>query len=165
MPALAHDEVGAFLAEPRHLVRIGTVDEDGAPLVVPAWFIVLDGTFLVTPRERSAWLAHLRRDGRVCLTVDEGDSPYRKVILRGAVRIVNDVGSDDQWRDVYRAITLRYVPEEWANAYLSDTHDEPRALLGLDVAHAEITTWRMPGQPGEDPLAVWAPRYYHRGDG
>jgi nitroimidazol reductase NimA-like FMN-containing flavoprotein (pyridoxamine 5'-phosphate oxidase superfamily) len=163
MPKLTDAEVDAFLQEPGHLVRIGVVDDEGAPLVVPTWFIVRDGTFCVTPRERSAWFAHLRREPRICFTVDEAASPYRKVVLRGTVRVVHDVGEDDAWRDLYRDITMRYVPEEWGEAYLADTHDEPRALLGLDLAAAATTTWRMPAQPGEDPLDVWAPRYYHGG--
>ena len=156
------DEVQRFLDEPRHLVRIGTVDPSGAPHVVPTWFIVRDGSFLVTPRERSAWFGHLRADPRVCFTVDEERSPQRKVVLRGRVQVVHDLGEDDAWRDVYRAITLRYVPEEWGDAYLKDTWDEPRALLGLRLDDAETMTWRMPHRPGEGPLAVWAPRYYHR---
>jgi nitroimidazol reductase NimA-like FMN-containing flavoprotein (pyridoxamine 5'-phosphate oxidase superfamily) len=162
VPGLTPDETAAFLDEPGHLVRIGTVDPDGMPLVVPTWFIVRDGTFLVTPRERSAWLGHLRAEPRVCFTVDEEDPPYRKVVLRGRVQVLHDVGHDDAWRDLYRDITLRYVPAEWGAAYLDDTHDEPRALLGLPLAEAHLTTWRMPSEPGEDPLLVWAPRYYHR---
>lgn len=78
------------------------------------------------------------------------------------MRTVFPLGQDDAWRDVYRRITMRYVPPEWGEAYLADTHDEPRALLGLPLSEAEVTTWRMPALPGEDPLAVWAPRYYHR---
>lgn len=155
-------EVDAFLEEPGHLVRIGTVEPDGAPLVVPAWFIVEDGVFMVTPRERSRWLANIAAEPRACFTVDESVGPYRKVVLRGSVRPVFPLGHDDDWRDVYRRITMRYVPAEWGEAYLADTHDEPRALLGLPISEATVTTWRMPARPGEDPLAVWAPRYYHR---
>ena len=156
-------EVRAFLDEPGHLVRIGTVDPDGSPLVVPTWFIVENGVFLVTPRERSSWLANLTADPRVCFTVDESVGPYRKVVLRGSVRTIFPLGQDDQWRDVYRRITMRYVPLEWGDAYLADTHDEPRALLGLTIAEADrVNTWRMPARAGENPLAVWAPRYYHR---
>ena len=162
MPGMTSEEVAAFLDEPGHLVRIGTTDDSGMPLVVPTWFTVEDGVFLVTPRERSAWFSYLRRDPRVCFTVDEVASPYRKVVLRGRVSVVHDLGHDDEWRDVYRRITLRYTPEEWADAYLQDTWDEPRALLGLALADAEQTTWRMPAREGEHPLAVWAPRYYHR---
>ena len=159
---MTDQEVDAFLDEPGHLVRIGTVEPDGAPLVVPAWFIVEDGVFMVTPRERSSWFANLRADPRVCFTVDESVGPYRKVVLRGSVRPLFPLGLDDDWRDVYRRITMRYVPPEWGEAYLADTRDEPRALLGLTVSEAMVTTWRMPARPGEDPLAVWAPRYYHR---
>ena len=159
---MTDQEVDAFLDEPGHLVRIGTVEPDGAPLVVPAWFIVEDGVFMVTPRERSSWYANLRADPRVCFTVDESAGPYRKVVLRGSVRALFPLGHDDEWRDVYRRITMRYVPPEWGEAYLADTRDEPRALLGLTVSEATVTTWRMPARPGEDPLAVWAPRYYHR---
>jgi nitroimidazol reductase NimA-like FMN-containing flavoprotein (pyridoxamine 5'-phosphate oxidase superfamily) len=155
------DEVAQFLDEPGHLVRIATVDGDGAPMVVPAWFIHRDAQLLVTPRERSAWRAHLRDEPRVCFLIDEEQSPYRKVVVRGSVDVVHDVGRDDEWRDIYRAITLRYVPEAWGDAYLQDTHDEPRALISLDMNKARVTTWRMP-MTGENPLAVWAPRYYHR---
>jgi nitroimidazol reductase NimA-like FMN-containing flavoprotein (pyridoxamine 5'-phosphate oxidase superfamily) len=162
MPGLTPDEADAFLREPGHLVRIGTVDDAGVPLVVPIWFILRDGALLVTPRERSAWLAHLRRDPRVCMTIDESGPPNRKVVARGTARFVFDLGHDDEWRGIYRDIALRYVPESWADAYLADTHDEPRALVALDLADAEVTTWRMPSRPGESPLAVWAPKYYHR---
>jgi hypothetical protein len=31
------EEIDEFLAEPRHLLRIGVVDETGMPLVVPIW--------------------------------------------------------------------------------------------------------------------------------
>ena len=156
---MTRDEVDAYLAEPGRLVRIGTVGEDGL-LVVPAWFIVEDGVFYVTPRDRSAWLANVRRDPRVCFTVD-GDG--RQVVIRGTVRVVHDVGTDDAWRDRYRRITMRYVPEEWGDAYLKDTWEEPRALLALPLADARITTWRFPLREGEDWLDVWAPRYYHDG--
>lgn len=162
MPGLSDDEVEQFLSEPGHLVRIGTVDRHGSPLVVPTWFILEDGVFLVTPRERSAWFVNLQHNPQVCFTVDESTSPFRKVVLRGAVRTVHPLGADDVWRDTYRRITMRYVPVDWGEAYLADTHDEPRALLGLSLARAERTTWRMPARPGEDPLAVWATRYYHR---
>lgn len=156
------EEVDAFLQEPGHLVRIGTVDPDGSPLVVPTWFIVEEGVFMVTPRERSSWFANLVARPQVCFTVDESVGPYRKVVIRGLVRTLFPLGQDDAWRDLYRRITLRYVPAEWGDAYLADTRDEPRALLGLPLSEATLSSWRMPARTGEDPLAVWAPRYYHR---
>ena len=160
MPAMTKSEVTDYLAARGRLVRIGTVDPTGVPLVVPAWFIVEGGVFLVTPRERSNWFANLQHSAHVCFTVD-GDGC--QVVVRGAVRVVHGLGKDDAWRDIYRRITLRYLPEAAAAAYLNDTWSEPRALLGLPLAEADVTTWRFPSRPGEDPLDVWAPRYYHDG--
>ena len=160
MPKMTPDEVVEYLEAPGRLVRIGTVGADGVPLVVPTWFAFEDGTILVTPRERSSWFANLQRSPAVCFTVD-GDGC--QVIVRGSVRVVHPVGRDDEWRDVYRRITLRYLPEAAGDAYLRDTWDEPRALLGLALADADVTTWRFPMRPGEDWLDVWAPSYYHEG--
>ena len=160
MPKMTATEITTYLEAPGRLVRIGTVDADGLPLVVPTWFVHDDGEILVTPRERSSWLANLQRQPKVCFTVD-GDGC--QVIVRGEVRVVHPLGRDDEWRDIYRRITLRYLPTAAADAYLQDTWDEPRALLGLRLATAKVTTWRFPMREGEDWLDVWAPRYYHEG--
>lgn len=153
-------EVQQFLDEPGHLLRIATVDADGMPLVVPIWFERDDNRLLFTPRGRSAWLAHLRSNPKACCTIDESTGSLRKVVARGVVDIVHDLGKDDAWRDTYRSITMRYVPETFGDAYLTDTHDEPRALLAMDLSVAEVRNWRMPG-PDEDRLAVWSKKYYH----
>lgn len=160
MPTLTRDEVISFLSEPGHLVRLATVDEAGAPRVVPIWFVFEEQRIWMTPRERSAWWGDLQRDPRAALVVDDEAPPYRKVIARGSIEIVHRPGEDDAWRDRYRRIACRYVPEAGADAYLTATHDEPRALVALDVDPSTVTTWRMPVE-GEDPTGIWAPRYYH----
>ena len=161
VPTLTPDEVVAFLTEPNHLLRLATVDEHGAPRVVPIWFAYELDRIWFTPRERSAWWADLQRDPRAALTIDEEPTPYRKVVVRGEVHVEHPPGEDDAWRDRYRRIACRYVPEEGADAYLSATHDEPRALLSIACDPTTVTTWRMP-LPGEDPTGIWAGRYYHR---
>ena len=158
MPTLSNEEVLAFLQEPGHLVRIATVDEHGQAHNTPVWFVMDQGKVLVTPRERSAWWAHLQRDPRACMVIDEEALPYRKVTLRGPVEVLYGVGHDDEWRDTYRRIAERYIPPAAADRYLTDTWDEPRALVAMTLVGA--TTWRMPlaGEPAE---SRWAPRYYH----
>ena len=87
----------------------------------------------------------------------------RKLTARGIAELVHDLGADDDWRDLYRSIACRYTPERFADAYLADTIDEPRALYRLLLADAEVATWRMPiVDRGENPLAVWSTQYYHR---
>jgi PPOX class probable F420-dependent enzyme len=160
MPTLSNDETRAFLDEPGHLLRLATTDEDGFPRVVPIWFIRVDDEIQFTPRGPSVFLANMRRDPRVALTIDEDPLPYRKVTVQGAARIVHDVGNDDVWRDLYRAIATRYIPEEAAEAYISDTIDQPRALIAVPIGgDSRTTTWRMPVE-NEDGTGIWARRYY-----
>ena len=163
MPGLTSDELHAFLAEPGHLLRLGTFGTDGTPRVVPIWFVHRDGAIWFTPRARSAWLDDLRANPAVCATIDESTHPMRKMVARGRAELIYDLGHDNAWRDLYRAIACRYTPERFADAYLADTIDEQRALYRLVLGDSEVSTWRMPiVERGENPLAVWSKQYYHR---
>jgi PPOX class probable F420-dependent enzyme len=161
MPRLTDDELTAFLAERGHLLRIATVDADGMPLVVPIWFIAEEGRIWFTPRERSACWGHLQRDPRTCVVIDEEAPPWRKLLVRGTARVDHQPGDDDAWRDRYRRIAERYVSPQGADAYITRTINERRALLSIAVEGdgVESSTWRMP-VAGESARGVWAERYY-----
>jgi PPOX class probable F420-dependent enzyme len=160
VPTMSQAEVDAFLDEPGHLLRLATIDDDGFPRLVPIWFIRQAGEILFTPRGPSVFLANIRRESRVALSIDEEALPYRKVTVQGTARVVHDVGADDEWRDLYRTIAKRYVPAEAADAYVDDTIDQPRALIGVPLGGASrSTTWRMP-VGDEDGTGIWHRRYY-----
>ena len=162
MPKLTDNEIEGFLAERGHLARIATVRPDGAPSVVPVWFIYEDGKVLITPRKHSEFLRNLRHDPRVAITVDEDANRYRKVLFEGVARILYEVGEDRKWDDVYRRIACRYIDEASADYYLTETRDQPRALIGVERAKAKVTTWRMPTE--DEPYSgIWARRYYDPG--
>lgn len=162
MPKLSEHEMTGFLGERGHLARIATVGPDGAPAVVPVWFIFERDTILITPRKHSAFLRNIRHEARVAISVDEDAGLYRKVIFEGAANILFEIGEDRKWDDVYRRIACRYVDEESADYYLTETRDQPRALIGLARAKAKVTTWRMPH--ADEPYAgIWASRYYEPG--
>ena len=104
-------------------------------------------------------LANVLRDPRAGLTIDEEALPYRKLTVQGAVEVLYEPGHDDEWRDLYLQIAMRYVPEDGARAYVTGTDDQPRALLGVRLAGAKVSTWRMP--VGEEAgTGIWARRYY-----
>jgi len=162
VPKLRTSERDAFLREPGILMRIATIANDGRPQVTPIWFIFEDDCIYFTPRERSEWFANLKRDGRVALCIDEQPLPYRKVVLEGTAEMVHDLGSDDDWRDRYRRIARRYIPEDQAEEYVASTIDQPRALYRLALATASIRSWRMPTE-GEPQHGIWHSRYYRDG--
>lgn len=163
MPKMTPAEVEAFLDEPGHLVRIATVDDDGFPRCVPTWFIRQGHDIVFTPRSPAAFLANLRRDPRIGLSIDEDPLPYRKVTVQAEARIVHEPGDDDAWRALYRAIAYRYVPQDRADAYVDGTIDQPRALIAVPMTGAaRVSTWRMPSD--EEPgTGIWHRRYYADG--
>ena len=162
MPRLTPRERADFLAEPGVLMRVAVVRADGSPLVTPLWFIFEDDAIYFTPRARSEWYVCLKRDPRVALSIDEQPLPYRKVIIEGAAELVHDLGADSLWRDRYRRIAQRYIPQDAAAAYIHTTVDQPRALFRVPLEHAKVRSWRMPldGEPGD---GIWHQRYYAEG--
>ena len=78
MPKLTQAEIDEVLGR-EGLVRLATTGTDGFPLLVPVAFLYRDRRILLTARARVAWLANIRRDPRVCVCVDEGVYPLRKV--------------------------------------------------------------------------------------
>lgn len=161
MPRLTKDELDSLLSKPGQLARIATVDADAMPRVLPLWFIVKENLLYFTPRSPAIIWKNILRDNKIAICIDEEDSPYRKVTYQARVMVVHQPGEDDIWRDLYRAIASRYTPKEWANAYVDNTDDQPRALcaIDLDAPSTQTVTWRMPIQ-GENPAGIWATRYY-----
>ena len=161
MPALSPTEVESFLAEPNHLARIGTTDDDGMPRVLPLWFIVYDGALCFTPRQPAVIWRNLQRDPRVGISIDEDVAPSRKVVVQGVVDVLHAPGDDAAWQPIYRQIAKRYTRDDWADSYVDGTADQPRALCAvrLDAPSTRLQTWRMP-VADEDPRGIWHPRYY-----
>jgi PPOX class probable F420-dependent enzyme len=162
MPKLTEQELTSFLAERGHLARIATISKDGAPSVVPVWFVFEKNQVLITPRKHSVFYENIRRDPRVAITIDEDTGRYRKVLFEGKVQVLFEPGQDRKWDDIYRRIACRYIDEASADYYLTETKDQPRALIGIKRDNAKVTTWRMPGE--DEPYSgIWASRYYDKG--
>jgi hypothetical protein len=170
MPKLTADEIDRLIARPS-LVRVATVGADGWPMLVPVAYLYIDGEILLTAREKVSWLENIRRDPRVCLTIDENRYPLAKVTIQGEAEIRHEPGEDDLWRDRRLPLDGPTPPaprvvhddgtEEWsyAEAYHAMTHDEPRALVVVNVAASKVTSWRLPTE-GEYVDESWASRYF-----
>ncbi len=170
MPRLTTDEMERLLHR-NGIVHLAVTTDDGSPLVVPLGYVYRDRQILLTARESVSWLGHIRRDPRVCLSIDSPRYPLAKVTVRGVAEIVYEPGQDDQWRDRRVPVPLsdhtgplEVLPdgtEEWdlAEAYRLFTRDEPRAMVAVDLARSTVTSWRLPivGEPASE---VWASRYY-----
>ena len=159
MPKLTAAEQQVLLTESGIVMRIGVIDDTGAPYVTPIWFWYEDGFIYFTPRQKSAWFKSLKRDPRVSLCIDEQALPYRKVLINGNAQLEFDVGKDALWRATYKKMAAKYVGSNGAQKYVSDTIDQPRALFRVQLAEAVVSSWRMP-VADEPQMGIWAKRYF-----
>jgi nitroimidazol reductase NimA-like FMN-containing flavoprotein (pyridoxamine 5'-phosphate oxidase superfamily) len=142
------EEIAEFLAgDP--ICRLGCLDDDGWPYVVPCWFEYSDGGFYIIPRARSAWARYLHRNPRVSLCIDDSTRYNRRVLVRGEAAALEEPNLGGRWVEIARRMSLRYLGE-LGPQYLEPTLVEPRWLLFVRPLH--MTTWQ-----GVD----WASRYKH----
>jgi nitroimidazol reductase NimA-like FMN-containing flavoprotein (pyridoxamine 5'-phosphate oxidase superfamily) len=78
---LTDDELAGLLHDTRTM-RVGTVSPDGAPHVVPLWFVWQAGAIWINNLRRSRRTKDLLAGSRVALCVDVGEEYFE---LRGAV--------------------------------------------------------------------------------
>ena len=105
------DETRDFLSHGTRTAKLATTGPDGAPHVMPVWFI-LDGEEVVfTTGAGSVKGRNLLRDPRAALAVDEEVPPYAFVHIRGRVALSEDL---DELRRFATEIGARYMGAERA---------------------------------------------------
>ncbi len=145
---LSEQEIEEFLAgDP--ICRLGCLDDDGWPYVVPVWYEYSDGGFYIIPRARALWAKYIERDPRVYLCMDVWET-MRKVMFKGKAEIVETPNVGGKWVDICNRMAVRYLGENGPK-YVEPTLPEPRWLLFVKPQE-KMVTWQ-----GVD----WAKRYKH----
>lgn len=131
------------------VARIATLDADGWPYVVPAWFEwdADEGAFWFIARERSAWAKHIVANPKVAVSIDDEAAPYRKVQVQGEAEIIEEPNIGGAWVPIANRMATRYLGEHGPD-YLVPTLDRPRWLIR--VRPIRMQTWQ-----GVD----WAKKY------
>jgi PPOX class probable F420-dependent enzyme len=141
-------DLDAFLGQ-GIVARVATLDENGWPYVVPAWFEwePAEGIFWLVARKKSAWAIHMQNDARVALSIDDEGAPYRKLQLQGRAEIVEEPNVGGAWVEIANRMAVRYLGEHGPD-YLVPTLDKARWLI--KIVPEKVQTWQ-----GVD----WAPKY------
>lgn len=142
---MSREEMEAFLAE-GVVGRLGVLDDEGAPYVVPVWYQFADEGFYVVARERSVWAEYMQHDPRVFLAVDVQEG-LRKVLVKGEAELLETPNIGGKWVEIAREMSFRYLGPHGPD-YLVPTLSEPRWLFF--IRPVSISTWQ-----GVD----WAKRY------
>ena len=146
MARLSNDELVQFLAQPV-ICRLGCLDDDGWPYVVPLWMQYRDDGFYLVPRERSKWARYLKNDTRCSLCMDVFEQ-HRRVIVKGRAVIREEPNVGGAWAPILREMAERYWGERGLR-YWEQTLNEPRWLVFVEPV--DITSWS----------GSWAQRYRH----
>jgi PPOX class probable F420-dependent enzyme len=145
LPAVATELLGLRL-----IAALATIDADGAPHVVPMWFVYDGGSVLIPTSARTRKIRNLRRTPRATLMVERagGGLDVRGAMLAGTVEIVEGAEA----RRLNRSIHLKYVTEEGlvlpeVRGYL-DTDD-----VTIRLRPDRVATWDLTDSPGSRALA------------
>lgn len=146
---LSQDELDAFLSR-GVLCRLAVLNEQGWPYVQPVWFAwdPVERVFWIVARKKSVWAGHMQRDGRVALTIDEEEPPYRKVSVQGQAELIEEPNVGGRWVEIAKSMATRYLGPN-GPAYIEPTLDKPRWLF--KIVPVEMKTWQG---------VAWAKRYH-----
>ncbi len=103
-----------FLMEQVRTAKLATVRKDGRPHVTPVWFDLDGDTLVFTTWHTSVKAVNIRRDGRVCLCVDDEKPPFSYIQIEGNAVLSDDSEALNYWA---RRIGGRYMGEDLAEAY------------------------------------------------
>ena len=128
--AMTVQEREAFLADV-HVAIVSVADDGGrAPLAVPLWYDYRPGgeIGLITARN-SRKTALIRAAGRVTVTVQNGELPYRYASAEGLVTAIEEsVTVEQRWE-----MAKRYLGPDGADGYIESTPGSTEQMVRILV--------------------------------
>lgn len=133
-------ELEEFLRRPL-IARLATVQPDGSPYIVPAWFHWDGRAFYLVVRDKARFLLHLRHEPRVCISIATDTHPYARVMVHGRADLIPP-GTSDLWIELTQLMSMRYVGE-LDPGYAERTLKYPRWVVR--VVPEKVSSWRGGG--------------------
>ena len=140
--ALTAAELDLFLRQP-YLARLATVQEDGAPYIVPVWHDYDGHVLYVVARKKSQYVQHILRESRVAISIVDG----AQVLITGRAEVVEGPVTQGKWVDIASRMAEKYGGAGGIT-YLNGTLDRPRYLIVISID--KVVSWTGEG---------WHPRY------
>ncbi len=104
----------AFLSKGTRTAKLAVSRKNGAPHVVPIWFVLDGDDVIFTTSEKTVKGKAILRDPRVALCVDDDDPPFAFVSIEGTVTISRDPDDLLAWAT---KLGGRYMGEDQAEQF------------------------------------------------
>ena len=108
------DEIKNFILQGTFTGKLGTINKDGTPHVVPIWYTVDgEGNIIFNTGDKSVKAKNIRRVNRVRLCVDDQTPLFSFVIIDGIAEIISDEPSEVyKWAKIIAARYMGYNKSE-----------------------------------------------------
>jgi len=100
---------GLFKPETKAYLFLATTMPDGSPQVTPVWFSVDETHILINTAKGRVKDRNMRERPKVALVIQDPDTPYRYLQIRGRVDEVTEEGGDEH----IDALSLKYDGKPW----------------------------------------------------
>lgn len=107
-------DLRAFLLHGTRTGKLAIVRADGAPQVVPVWFVMDGDDIIFTTGKTTVKGRAMQRDPRVCLCVDDETPPFSFATISGTVTLSEEPGELVRWAT---AIGGRYMGTDRAEEF------------------------------------------------
>ena len=111
---MTKDEMKNFILQGTFTGKLGTINKDGTPHVVPIWYTV-DGedNIIFNTGDKSVKAKNIRRDNRVRICVDDQTPLFSFVTIDGIAEIISNEPSEVyKWAKIIAARYMGYNKSE-----------------------------------------------------
>ena len=89
MPDMSKEEIRSFLLKGTFTGKLGTINKNGTPHVVPIWYTLDEDNIIFNTSDNSVKAKNIRHDNRVRLCVDDQAPLYSFVTIDGIAEIIS----------------------------------------------------------------------------
>ena len=139
---MSDDEVRQFLEQARTII-LCSIGKEGVPHPMPMWFALdEDGAVIMTTFTKSQKILNLKRDPRVTLLAEAGEtySELRGVVIHGRAEI--DTGVESVFATLRKvSVRMGTVPAEDSEAIREGLRASARKRSLIRVAPEKVVSW------------------------
>ena len=130
MPDISKDEIRSFLLQGTFTGKLGTINKNRTPYVVPIWFTLDDeDNIIFNTGSKSIKSQNILRDNRVRLCVDDQVPLFSFVTIDGIGEIISNKPIEIfKWAKI---IAARYMDNDKADEYGKRNSSEGELLLKI----------------------------------
>jgi PPOX class probable F420-dependent enzyme len=144
MSEMTKDEIKKFLLQGTFTGKLGTINKDGTPHVVPIWYTVdEEDNIIFNTGDKSVKAKNIRRDNRVRLCIDDQTPLFSFVTIDGIVELIsNEPGEVYKWAKI---IAARYMGNDKSEVYGRRNSAEGELLIKIKpvrvIGQKNIARW------------------------